>query len=100
MRLPYKTIKIVSSSAGELVECVANEIGEICVSNPGVWPGNVYTEAAKNADLYYEDTFSRTGDLGRLDEDGYIWITGRVKDLIILIREGYNIDPAQIEEAL
>ena len=98
VRLPYTMVKIVRSSAGELVECAANEIGEICVSNPGVWPGNTYTEAAKNVDLYYEDKFLRTGDLGRLDEDGYLWITGRAKDLII--RGGHNIDPAQIEEAL
>jgi acyl-coenzyme A synthetase/AMP-(fatty) acid ligase len=40
----------------------------------------------------------RSGDLGRIDADGYVWITGRAKDLII--RGGHNIDPAMIEEAL
>jgi len=98
VRLPYCLIKVVKKDEDVLVECAANEIGEICVSNPGVWPCNTYTEAAKNVDLYYEDKFLRTGDLGRLDEDGYLWITGRAKDLII--RGGHNIDPAQIEEAL
>ena len=44
-----------------------DEIGEICVSNPGVYVGNTYTEADKNADLYYDDTHLRTGDLGRSD---------------------------------
>ncbi|MCJ8332753.1 MAG: AMP-binding protein, partial [Epibacterium sp.] len=73
-------------------------IGEICVSTPGVFPGNTYTEAEKNIDLYYNTKFLRTGDLGRFDEDGYLWITGRAKDLII--RGGHNIDPAEIEEAL
>ncbi|MCT4554297.1 MAG: acyl-CoA synthetase [Pelagimonas sp.] len=96
--LPYVDVKIVKSVEGEAVECAVDEVGEICVSNPGVLAGNTYTEAEKNADLYYQGTHLRTGDLGRLDEDGYLWITGRAKDLII--RSGHNIDPAEIEEAL
>lgn len=95
---PYTDVKIVKGTADGPVESALDEIGEICVSNPGVYPGNTYTEAAKNVDLYYFDTYLRTGDLGRIDEDGYLWITGRAKDLII--RGGHNIDPAEIEEAL
>ncbi|MEN9851794.1 MAG: hypothetical protein RL128_1957, partial [Pseudomonadota bacterium] len=38
--------------------------GEICVSNPGVFAGNTYTEAAKNRDLYAGEKYLRTGDLG------------------------------------
>jgi len=95
---PYTDVKIVKGTADGPVESALDEIGEICVSNPGVYPGNTYTEAAKNVDLYYFDKYLRTGDLGRIDEDGYLWITGRAKDLII--RGGHNIDPAEIEEAL
>ena len=79
-------------------EMGVDEIGEVCVDNHGVYAGNTYTEAEKNQNLYHFDTYLRTGDLGRIDEDGYLWITGRAKDLII--RGGHNIDPAEIEEAL
>ncbi|WP_417211039.1 acyl-CoA synthetase [Antarctobacter sp.] len=95
---PYTDIRIIRMVEGEPVECGVDEIGEICVSNPGVYAGRTYTEAAKNADLFHYGTHLRTGDLGRMDVSGYLWITGRAKDLII--RGGHNIDPAEIEEAL
>ncbi|WP_300068248.1 acyl-CoA synthetase [uncultured Ruegeria sp.] len=95
---PYTDVKILQDGPDGPKECGADEIGEICISNPGVYAGNTYTEAEKNANLYHFDKYLRTGDLGRFDEDGYLWITGRAKDLII--RGGHNIDPAEIEEAL
>ncbi len=95
---PYSKVEIIKSTNNGPVEAAVDEVGEICVSNPGVYPGHTYTEAAKNTDLYYHEKFLRTGDLGRVDSDGYLWITGRAKDLII--RGGHNIDPAEIEEAL
>jgi fatty-acyl-CoA synthase len=98
LRFPYTDVRIVKMVDGALVECATDEIGEICVSNPGVYAGNTYTETDKNKDLYYQGTHLRTGDLGRVDADNYLWITGRAKDLII--RGGHNIDPAIIEEAL
>lgn len=94
----HSNVKILRLKDGAVVECATDEIGEICVDNPGVLKGSTYTEADKNRDLFYHDAYLRTGDLGRLDEDGYLWITGRAKDLII--RGGHNIDPAEIEEAL
>ncbi|MEM6407999.1 MAG: acyl-CoA synthetase [Pseudomonadota bacterium] len=93
---PYCDVQIRAVADGAV--CGPDEIGEICVSNPGVFAGNTYTEADKNVDLYRDEKYLRTGDLGRLDADGYLWITGRAKDLII--RGGHNIDPAEIEEAL
>ncbi|WP_170368040.1 acyl-CoA synthetase [Ruegeria arenilitoris] len=95
---PYTDVKILRDSPDGPKECAVDEVGEICVSNPGVYAGNTYTEEDKNVDLYYFDKYLRTGDLGRFDADGYLWITGRAKDLII--RGGHNIDPAEIEEAL
>lgn len=101
MPVPYTEVRIISIDTHE--EMPLGEVGEICVSSPGIFMGQTYTESAKNADLFYpgpksKTQFLRTGDLGRLDEDGYLWITGRAKDLII--RGGHNIDPAEIEEAL
>jgi len=66
------------------------------VKGPGVISG--YLEPRLNEGLFAADGVLRTGDLGRLDAEGYLWITGRAKDLII--RGGHNIDPAVIENAL
>ena len=98
---PYTKIKIVSVATE--MECGPDEVGEICISSPGVFAGQTYTEVEKNKSLFYPfngdaPQYLRTGDLGRVDPDGYLWITGRAKDLII--RGGHNIDPAEIEEAL
>ena len=97
---PYTHVRILHSDAeGRVIkECGVDEVGEICVSNPGVFEGSTYTEVDKNRNLFAEGRYLRTGDLGRLDAEGYLFITGRAKDLII--RGGHNIDPAEIEEAL
>lgn len=95
---PYTTVRILRHTPDGVVECEVDEVGEICVDSPGVFPGSTYTEHTKNKDLFHHDVYLRTGDLGRFDSDGYLWITGRSKDLII--RGGHNLDPAEIEEAL
>lgn len=100
---PYCDVKILICDKLGTIEhhCDINEVGEICISNPGVVLRETYTEDHKNQGLYASESgklYLRTGDLGRLDEDGYLWITGRAKDLII--RGGHNIDPNIIEDAL
>tara|TARA_Y200000002_G_scaffold381532_1_gene395808 strand:- start:976 stop:2871 length:1896 start_codon:yes stop_codon:yes gene_type:complete len=97
---PYCDVKIlnVDENGKVLNECKVDEIGEICVNNPGVLVGNTYTDMIKNENLFAFSTHLRTGDLGKLDSDNYLWITGRAKDLII--RGGHNVDPAIIEDAL
>jgi acyl-CoA synthetase (AMP-forming)/AMP-acid ligase II len=96
---PYSDVRILhcDASGAILRECDVDEVGEICVSSPGV-STETYTDPRKNVGSVTPDGYLRTGDLGRVDSDGYIWITGRAKDLII--RGGHNIDPALIEEAL
>ena len=98
---PYTKVRIIDVVTQ--TDCDTDMVGEICIASPGVYGGKTYTETDKNKDLFYhwpenDDFYLRTGDLGRLDADGYLWITGRAKDLII--RGGHNIDPAEIEEAL
>ncbi|MEM8742122.1 MAG: acyl-CoA synthetase [Pseudomonadota bacterium] len=95
--MPHTTITIRTFAAdGSETLCGTDEIGEICVQNIGVIEG--YLDPARNKGLHSADGALRTGDLGRIDADGFLWITGRAKDLII--RGGHNIDPAVIEEAL
>lgn len=94
---PYTDIRIIRQDTASPEDCAIDEVGEICVASPGVVGGAIYTDPARNEDMFVGDHV-RTGDLGRLDEDGYLWITGRDKDLII--RGGGNIDPAIIEDAL
>lgn len=98
LRFPYTRLRtVVIDEAGRIRrDCRSNEIGEIIIDGPGVIPG--YLEPLLNAKLFVENGWLRTGDLGRLDEDSYVWVTGRAKDVII--RGGHNIDPMVIEEAL
>jgi len=98
--LPHTEVRILHCDETGKIDrdCETDEIGEICVANPGVFEGSTYTESDKNLHLFADEIFLRTGDLGRIDDEGYLWITGRAKDLII--RSGHNIDPATIEEAL
>ena len=71
--------------------------GEVLVRGPNVMSRYLKNEAATGAALTPEG-WLRTGDLGRMDEDGYVFITGRLKELII--KGGENIAPREIDEAL
>src|SRR5205823_13937350 len=70
--------------------------GEILSRGPGLFEG--YTDAALTAGAFVGDGWYVTGDVGALDEDGYLTITDRKKDIII--RGGENISAAEIEELL
>jgi fatty-acyl-CoA synthase len=94
--LPYSRVRIVKIGADGRYQrdCASNEIGFVAMAGPGVFSG--YLNDAHNKGAFVEPGWVNSGDLGRLDEDGYLWITGRSKDLVI--RGGHNIDPAPIEE--
>ncbi|MFI0467693.1 class I adenylate-forming enzyme family protein [Saccharopolyspora sp. 5N102] len=74
----------------------AGEVGEVYLRGPSVMKGYWNRPEETAADL--ADGWLKTGDLGRLDEDGYLHIVDRVKDLII--RGGYNVYPREVEEVL
>ena len=69
--------------------------GEILVKSPMMFSG-YYKEPEKTAEMFTEDGWLKTGDLGELDEDGFLKITGRKKEIIVL-SSGKNVAPALIE---
>ena len=75
-----------------------NGEGEICVKGPNVMLG-YYNNPEATAEVFDKDGYFHTGDYGRLDEEGWIYITGRKKNLIIL-SNGKNVYPEEIEADL
>jgi malonyl-CoA/methylmalonyl-CoA synthetase len=75
----------------------AGEIGHIEVKGPNVFKG-YWRMPEKTADEFTTDLWFKTGDVGKLDTDGYLTIVGRSKDLII--SGGYNVYPAEVEATL
>lgn len=91
--------RIKIGSAGEPLPCNDVRIvdGEIAVRGENVMRGYYLKEAETSAVL--KDGWFYTGDMGRLDEDGYLFVTGRKDDMIVL-SNGKNIDPAKIEAGI
>jgi fatty-acyl-CoA synthase len=98
IRLPYLQLRIaqLDGRGGVTRDCAVDEIGVMLVRGPQVIDG--YVEPAHNAEAWVDGDWLNTGDLARMDADGYVWHTGRAKDLII--RGGHNIDPVLVEEAM
>lgn len=102
-RMPYQRIKAVRIDAGGTwTDLPVGEIGTIAISGPTVFAGYVVGRGSSGYMLdglgALVDGWLDTGDLGRVDRDGFVYLTGRAKDVII--RGGHNIDPAVIEDAL
>jgi len=96
IRLPYTKIEVREIQPDGTIgdKLPPGEIGVLCYDGPNKTPG--YLNPLHNKGLFTEDGFLICGDLGKIDEDGYVYVTGRSKDLII--RGGHNIDPLIVEE--
>jgi malonyl-CoA/methylmalonyl-CoA synthetase len=89
--LPGVQVRVSDDRGGQ---CAVNEIGGIEVSGPNVF-GGYWRMPEKNKEEFTTDGWFKTGDVGKIDERGYVTIVGRSKDLII--SGGYNVYPAEIE---
>lgn len=90
--LPHQEVKIVAPDTGETLP--VGEQGELCFRGYHVMRGYFEQEEATQQTID-EDGWLHSGDLGVMDDDGYVRITGRLKDMII--RGGENVYPAEIE---
>ncbi|KRB76127.1 O-succinylbenzoate--CoA ligase [Nocardioides sp. Root190] len=105
--LPFVRVKAVElDETGRWVrDCEVGERGLLLTATPTAMAGYADSELDRDffpsgipGDLPAEWRWGNTGDLGSVDRDGYVWVFGRAKDLII--RGGHNIDPREIEDAL
>ena len=91
--LPGVEVRLVNPEGTEIEP---GQVGEITVR--GADPTRQYFKDAANSEATWRDGWLYSGDLARFDDDGFLWITGRSRDIII--RGGYNIVPGEIEEVL
>ncbi len=93
--LPWVEMRIVETLSGR--DCAVGEVGEVWLRAPNVMAG-YYGRNADTAAALSADGWLRTGDGGYRDEDGYLFLTDRIKDMIV--SGGENIYPVEVEEAL
>lgn len=93
--MPRLESQIIDPGSGEVLE--RGRIGELCTRGYAVMQG-YWDQPDKTAEAIDADGWMHTGDLARMDDDGYVVIEGRIKDMVI--RGGENIYPREIEEFL
>ena len=88
-------MRIVDPASGD--ECAAGAVGEVWLRAPNVMAG-YYNRTDETAGALMPDGWLRTGDGGYRDDDGYLFLTDRIKDMIV--SGGENIYPVEVEEVL
>ena len=94
---PREDTHLEQATHGSLLPLAPFDTGEICVKSPGVMRG-YYNNPAATAKVLTADGWLRTGDLGFIDDEGCLFVTGRLKDLMIL--GGANVVPSDIEDVV
>ena len=92
--LPGVSVRVVNQDGAA---CAPGEIGDIGVKGPNVFKG-YWRMPEKTAEEFTSDAYIKTGDVGKVDDNGYLSIVGRSKDLII--SGGYNVYPKEIESVI
>jgi long-chain acyl-CoA synthetase len=95
MPLPEVTERVADLNTGRIMG--VGEEGEVQIAGPNVMRG-YYHMPQETAATFTADGFFKTGDIGRFDEDGHLFITGRLKEMLII--GGENVFPREIEEVL
>ena len=93
--MPHLESRIIDPASGDVLE--RGQIGELCTRGYAVMRG-YWNQPEKTAEAIDADGWMQTGDLAGMDDDGYVVIEGRIKDMVI--RGGENIYPREIEEFL
>ncbi|MHC4220761.1 MAG: class I adenylate-forming enzyme family protein [Planctomycetota bacterium] len=94
MALPRVQEKVVGEQGQRLGP---GEEGEVCIRGPNIMSG-YYKLPDQTAAVFDDEHYFRTGDMGRIDADGHLYITGRIKEMLII--GGENVFPREIEEVL
>lgn len=94
--IPYTDVRVVRHDGDVVADVPKGEVGEMLIKGPQVMKGYWNDSAATDETL--KDGWLHTGDLVRVDEDGYLFVVGRQKDVIVA--SGYNVYPAEIERVI
>src|SRR5690606_33795796 len=92
--IPSTDEKIIDDEGNEVP---LGEVGELCIKGPQVMKG-YWNRPDETAKVLSDDGWLRTGDMARMDEQGYVYIVDRKKDMILV--SGFNVYPNEIEEVV
>lgn len=92
--VPSTEITIMDDAGNQLA---VGDVGEICIRGPQVMEG-YWQRPDETEKVFFEDGWFRSGDIGRMDEQGYVYLADRKKDMILV--SGFNVYPNEVEDVL